>query len=168
MATLNQHELFNTMKHLFLPLAAAAFLFSCGGNESDAPDVDKTDTTADATQVDEPKVEMTETCYEWIVKKDTISLKVVQTGNMVTGELHYKWFEKDSNHGDIKGEMKGDTLIVDYTFMSEGMESVRKEFFLKKDGGLVIGQPDYEHQQEPFKAKDVKYDGMLLKPVDCK
>ncbi|MBP8066974.1 MAG: hypothetical protein KAY27_00285 [Pedobacter sp.] len=36
----------------------------------------------------------------------------ISSSSIVTGELHYRLFEKDSNTGVIKGEMRGDPLIT--------------------------------------------------------
>lgn len=156
------------MKKFFLLSSATLLIASCGQTEKDAPEAGNTDTTADATKVTEPEVLTLTTCYTMVSKKDTINLNLTQEGNMVTGNMDYHWFEKDRNTGTIKGEMHGDTLVADYTFMSEGMESVRKEFLLKKGNDFVLGNIDYEHLQEPFKAKDIKFDGPLLKQVECK
>ena len=42
--------------------------------------------------------------------------------------------------------MNGDTLLADYTFQSEGTESVRQVAFLKKGDGFVEGYGDVEDQ----------------------
>jgi hypothetical protein len=39
----------------------------------------------------------------------------------VVGNLCYRFFEKDKNDGTVIGKLQGDTLIADYTFMSEGV-----------------------------------------------
>jgi hypothetical protein len=64
---------------------------------------------------------------------------LITSGRVVTGELIYKLFEKDSNNGIIKGEMRGDTLVADYTFNAEGKQSTRQVAFLKRDGKLAEG-----------------------------
>ncbi len=60
-------------------------------------------------------------------------------GEELTGFLDYKFAEKDANKGTLAGEMKGDTIIADYTFDSEGLRSVRELVLLKKDGKLYEG-----------------------------
>lgn len=81
----------------------------------------------------------TQQCYTFTKNRDTATMTTMSSGHIVTGELHYQLYEKDSNHGTIKGEMRGDTLVADYTFASEGRESVRQVAFLKKDGKLLEG-----------------------------
>lgn len=65
--------------------------------------------------------------------KDSIFLQLHIDNNIVNGDLEYKRFEKDRNKGTIKGMFRGDTLFADYTFMSEGVMSVREVMFLKKE-----------------------------------
>lgn len=78
-------------------------------------------------------------CYASIAGNDTLSLRMELLGNDVTGELSYNLFGKDGNEGTIRGEMHGDTLIADYTFTSEGIESVRQVVFLRENDGFVEG-----------------------------
>lgn len=91
------------------------------------------DTTFTATQ---PKTSSSN-CYVYIKNRDTASLKINMDGEELTGELNYRLFEKDSNKGTIAGEMKGDTIIAEYTFDSEGMRSVREVIFVKRDDGNI-------------------------------
>jgi hypothetical protein len=42
--------------------------------------------------------------------------------------------------------MHGDTLLADYTFQSEGTESVRQVAFLQQGDGFVEGYGDMEDQ----------------------
>ena len=77
-------------------------------------------------------------CYQGIIKQDTITLGLLIKDNQdVTGELSYLFFEKDKNNGTIVGKMIGDTLKADYTFMSEGKQSIRQVVFLRK-GKIMI------------------------------
>jgi len=57
-----------------------------------------------------------------------------------TGKMCYANFDKkDRNMGEIRGVMKGDTIIADYTFISEGINSVRQVVFLKHGDEMVEG-----------------------------
>jgi hypothetical protein len=51
----------------------------------------------------------------------------------------YNLFGKDSNTGTIQGQIKGDTIFAEYTFLSEGRESVREIALLRKGNTLVEG-----------------------------
>lgn len=75
--------------------------------------------------------------YQYLKNGDTISLAVVVDGEKVDGDLSYAWKEKDRKTGHIEGELKGDMLLADYTFSSEGQESVREVAFkLSKEYAL--------------------------------
>ncbi|MNY65786.1 hypothetical protein D3C86_2031100 [compost metagenome] len=68
--------------------------------------------------------------------------------------------------------MKGDTLVGDYTFISEGVSSVREVVFLQKDGTLIEGYGDVVSTNDRVTFKDkskLKFDAKnTLTKVDCK
>lgn len=67
--------------------------------------------------------------------------------------------------------MKGDTLIVDYTFDSEGSESVREVVFLKRNNQLIEGFGDVEEKDGKTVFKDksklIFGNSIVFKKVDC-
>ena len=73
-------------------------------------------------------------------------MKVEVFENVVTGTLSYKFYQKDSNKGEFEGTLKGDTLLADYTFMSEGTQSVRQVVFLIKGETAIEGYGDIEEK----------------------
>lgn len=111
------------------------------------------------------------TCYESISKKDTVRLKVEVFAHVVTGMLSYHLYEKDKNDGDIEAQFKGDTLVADYSFMSEGKRSVRQVAFLIKDSTAIEGYGDMEEKDGKMVFKDLnKLDfgkGIILKKGAC-
>ncbi|MFT2010136.1 hypothetical protein ACMA1I_15790 [Pontibacter sp. 13R65] len=91
--------------------------------------------------------ELTEKCYVYVQKNDTIRLQLTQADTKaVEGTLQYNLYEKDKNKGTITGEMHGDTLFADYTFDSEGVRSVREVAFLRKGNTLVEGFGEVEER----------------------
>lgn len=86
-------------------------------------------------------------CYAYVSARDTIRLKLVPSGDSLTGELVYKLAEKDQNTGTLRGQMRGDTLLAQYTFQSEGTESVREVAFLKQGNTLLEGFGPVAEQQ---------------------
>jgi len=130
--------------------------------------------TAENISPDTEKANRIETsifCFSNFTQRDTISLNFNLEGFRVMGELQYNFFEKDKNAGTINGEMKGDTLFAEYTFMSEGMNSVREVAFLKKGTDLVEGYGEMEEKngRMAFKNKSAlnfESKRTLLK-VDC-
>ena len=110
-------------------------------------------------------------CFAYRTATDTVRLTLQTTQPTVTGQLAYRYFEKDRNQGTIKGTMHGDTLLADYTFQSEGTTSVRQVAFLRRDIGFVEGfGPVVERQgkmvfEQPGTLHfDAKY---TLLPVAC-
>lgn len=83
-------------------------------------------------------------CYSYINNKDTILLKTNLIKDSARGNLMYNLFEKDKNSGTLKGVIKGDLLIADYTFMSEGISSVRQVVFKKAGNKFIEGFGEVE------------------------
>lgn len=86
-------------------------------------------------------------CFAKRSASDTFWLQLNVFEHVVTGNLNYIFKEKDSNRGELEGTMKGDTLIADYTFMSEGKKSVRQVAFLVKDSVATEGYGDLEEKE---------------------
>ncbi len=113
-----------------------------------------------------------EECYKGILKEDTIAMTLVIKDNQITeGQLSYHLFEKDRNDGTLKGEIKGDTIFADYTFMSEGKKSVREVAFLKEGGAYIEGYGAVkEHNGKMIFAdpKNLKFDSKtILSKAEC-
>jgi len=87
----------------------------------------------------EPKTE--NLSYLAIKGRDTASLSLVITGTLFKGkyEINYHGSHKDS--GDVKGRIKGDTLLGDYVFQHYGMEKWHRApiALLKRNDQLVMG-----------------------------
>lgn len=141
----------------FLFLAAAAgLLTACNSENADKKTADSTeliaeDTTFTATK---PAEGNSTECYTYTKSRDTIAMKLNIAGEEYTGELDYRFFEKDKSKGTFAGEMKGDTLIAEYTFDAEGMRSVREVVFLRKNGNLVEGFGDVDEKGDKVIFKD--------------
>lgn len=163
------------MKTIHFTLAVFAIVISSCTNENksgertDSSEVIAVDTTFTATR---PKTSSSD-CYVYIKNRDTASLKINMHGEELTGELDYRLFEKDSNKGTIAGEMKGDTIIAEYTFDSEGMRSVREVIFVKKDDGNIYeGTGDVMEKSGKMVFKDrgaLKFSPtMVFTKTNCK
>ncbi|MCF2498524.1 MULTISPECIES: hypothetical protein [Dyadobacter] len=115
-------------KRIHLILALACIFEACTKKESES------------SSAKENTAQPVSECYAYATDKDSAFLHIEMTAeNIVTGELEYSLFEKDKNRGKIEGKINGDTLLADYQFMSEGVESTREVVFLKKDGNWVEG-----------------------------
>ena len=110
-------------------------------------------------------------CYSHISSGDTVRLKVETFPNVVTGTLDYGFFEKDKSMGEIEGKLKGDTLLADYTFTSEGIRATRQVIFLIKDSLALEGYGEMEERGGKMIFRNLqKVDfnkGMKLVKVSC-
>jgi hypothetical protein len=112
------------------------------------------------------------TCYANFKNRDSTTLELLKKGEKVSGSLNVSLYEKDKNKGTVEGLVKGDTLLLNYTFNSEGTQSVRQVAYLQKDGKLIEGFGDVQEQngKTVFKTlSDLKFDGsVVLEQSDCK
>lgn len=144
-----------------LLIVTATCLFGCNNQKTDKKENDKTAAGADTESA---------ACYAYIGNKDSVLLHVYVKDKMVTGELSYNFYEKDKNTGTIEGGMKGDTLIADYSFVSEGVSSVREVVFLKKGNQLVEGHGDADQVGNKLVFKNrstLNFSGLVLQTTPC-
>ncbi|WP_293786089.1 hypothetical protein [uncultured Pedobacter sp.] len=157
------------MKNIIPILGAAALLMSsCQGGTAK-----KTQAKIDSTIVANAAVTTDSVqCYQYIKNRDTATLSLKTADQKFTGTLGYNLYEKDKNAGTIAGVIKGDTIIANYTFQSEGKTSVREVAFLKKGDQLAEGFGDVQEVNGQTKFKDLsklKFDGsMTFEKIDCK
>ena len=111
-------------------------------------------------------------CYSYVNNKDSVTMNIDINDNTATGELEYRLYEKDSNTGTIQGIIKGDTLFAEYSFISEGISSVREVAFLKKGNNWVEGFGDVEENNGKMIFKDISAlqfnSNIVLAEVPCK
>lgn len=113
-----------------------------------------------------------EDCYVYYSGGDKILLQFTKNGNKVTGALDYALAEKDANVGTFKGFMKGDTILADYTFTSEGKNSVREIAFLFEDNQFLEGSGEVTVKGDTVRFADkgkLQFNTtMPLQKTDCK
>ena len=173
------------MKKWIIPIAALAFLIACKsgqtGNGSDpssvaaAPASEGTSSGSGSDSMGRggPSGSFADSvnrCYLYATGKDSIRMKLTQTGQSVSGELSYHLDAKDANTGNFDGVMKGDTLVANYTFKSEGKVSQRQEVMLRQGGDFIIGSgatKDQNGKQVFTDMKQVKFDKLKLTLTNC-
>ncbi|WP_276089877.1 hypothetical protein [Pedobacter sp. JY14-1] len=166
-------------KPLFLAMLFAGCIAACNSEKKDNQAADSTeliaeDTTFTATQPKDGQSEESHRteCYAYVKGRDTVMMQLNVAAEEYTGTLSYNFYEKDKNKGTFSGEMKGDTLIAEYIFDSEGMRSVREVVFLKRDGKLVEGFGDVVQKETKTVFKDrskLKFgDAVVLSEITCK
>ncbi|RZK16174.1 MAG: hypothetical protein EOO86_15385 [Pedobacter sp.] len=147
----------------FLTLAVA-FFASC---QSKSTTSDTADTSIGSTETANSSL-----CYQSIKNRDTASVTLNIEDDKVTGSLTYNLFEKDKNNGVIAGIIKGDTIIADYTFQSEGTTSIRQVAWLKQSDQLIEGFGDVEEVDGKTQFKNIGKlsfgKSMVFTKTDCK
>jgi|SRR5690606_32210742 hypothetical protein len=111
-------------------------------------------------------------CYLFTTDRDTVYLVLdPPLDGKITGELSYDFYERDGNIGFIEGKVQRDTLIADYTFLSEGTVSVREVGFLLGENQVVEGYGDVEEVDGKmvFWHKDSLdfSNGLIMPKVPC-
>jgi hypothetical protein len=152
------------MKNIITALAIfTSALAACQSNSTKTPS-----SNAEATKTEDSLKH----CYQYISQKDSAFLSLETKNNQVTGTLSYNLFEKDKNNGAITGIIKGDTIIADYTFQSEGMTSIREVVWLKKNDQLLEATGDIEEVNGKAKFKNLSTlsfgKSMIFKKTDCR
>jgi hypothetical protein len=156
------NQIVTTMKNLTLLslLFTCIGLQSCKNNES-------------LKEVEKP---ISVACYKALYEKDTLELKLnTLKDGKITGDMVMKMTDFPKKTGKIKGEFRGDTLFVDYTFHEGTNEN--KIFnnpmaMLKKDNQLILGNGkiltylgrSYFAKETPIDFEKVKY---KFTTVDC-
>jgi len=93
------------------------------------------------------KVESIIGCYIAGTDKDLFTLNVeTQMGENVGGKMSFKNFEKDSSSGTFTGTYKDGILLTNYSFRSEGMDSVMQVIFKKVGNDFVRGYGSADSQ----------------------
>jgi hypothetical protein len=144
-----------TTMSIFLPplMVISIFIFSSCESKKTAA----TPAVGDSSTSGEMKIMIPNTyCYSTTGGKDSVYLKLEKFPNVVTGQLLYKLYEKDSNTGDIDGVLRGDTLIAYYKFRSEGIESVRQVIFLIKGDVAKEGYGEMEERDGKMVFKNLQ------------
>jgi hypothetical protein len=92
------------------------------------------------TPTAEQPVESILGCYKAGNEKDIYTFNISSQNNeIVSGTLAFNNFEKDSSKGSFSGTYRNSILLGNYTFQSEGMNSVMEVAFKKVGNNFVRG-----------------------------
>lgn len=153
------------MKTLPFFLLVAAVASSCSQSGSQAnknTDSLKTDVTSGNSDA----------CFLKTIGKDSVMLQVHIQDTSVSGDLSYRYFEKDKNTGTISGSIRNNIIHAQYTFMSEGTQSIRPVVFKLQDDKAYEAVPDSINPEGiPVFTNDdasLKFDVEPLSKISCK
>jgi len=153
-------------KLLSILTIAAVFMVACESKTTTSTTTDSTMNSSTETQTGSAQ------CFQYIKNRDTADLTLNIEDEKVTGSLSYNLFEKDKNNGVIAGIVKGDTIIADYTFQSEGTTSIRQVAWLKQNDQLIEGFGDVEEVDGKINFKNTRKltfgKAMIFSKTDCK
>ncbi|MEK7588986.1 MAG: hypothetical protein AAB438_04205 [Patescibacteria group bacterium] len=113
-------------------------------------------------------------CYVAKLSKDVYTLNInSNTNDVVTGFLAFNNYEKDSSSGAFTGTYKDGILVGDYSFSSEGMDSVMQVIFKKVGDNFIRGfgpvATTIEGKVNFANLTDITYDSnsTFIKSADC-
>lgn len=111
-------------------------------------------------------------CYQMVLKRDTSMLQLNSAGDVITGSLFIKPFEKDKSNGTIQGKLFNNNVRLFYTFQSEGTVSVREVFFKISNSKLIegFGETVVRNDTSFFvNAESLQFnDDVSFNKIDCK
>ena len=145
------------------------FLLSCNNPSANSDTTSEDSTASGGTDTKEDK--SFEGCYRQVTGRDTIDLRLNQSGNSLSGTLSFDNFEKDASSGTVKGEVVNNQAVLWYDFDSEGMHSVMEIIYQADDNGLVRAVGDMRTRGDTAFFSDrtvIRFDrGQTLLKVDC-
>jgi hypothetical protein len=163
------------MKQIFLAISIISIV-SCNDKPAGTTDKGNDTTSHNASVKDKTGAASgfsgdTRICYSNFRNRDTVLLSFTRNDTTINGELMYQFFQKDRNTGIINGTVKGDTIIADYKFNSEGTTSVRQVVFLKRGDELLEGFGDVEENNGKMVFRNIStlvFDSsMVFSLTDC-
>jgi hypothetical protein len=93
-------------------------------------------------------------CFTWSIGDNTATARLRIEGSQVNGTLEYDYAEKDGSKGKLDGTLNNDIIMAEYTFVSEGQESVMEVVFKLQGNKLIQGYAEMEEQSGKLVFKD--------------
>jgi hypothetical protein len=140
--------IYQKVKNSFYTIALVALAAACNNPKGTNVSLDVIDSLgSEGTDTIRKTAVKLQPCYLATIGKDSAFLKItVSDSTKISGELQYKFHEKDQTIGEISGKISSDTLTVMYTFSSEGKKSEREITFLVRDEQVIEGIGDYQEK----------------------
>jgi len=159
--------------NLFLLLMIASLFISCETKATEQTKEEPKETPkAEVNKDTIANARIAPECYGYLGKKDTIYLKLGGSSNMMSGFLHYKYYQQNRILATFKGKMAGDVLIADYIYKKDGKVISRQVAFKKIGDDFVEGNGDMKDVNGKMVFKDVNAltfsDVVVLRKISCR
>jgi hypothetical protein len=135
------------MKKILVTALIALSMLNCKNKEQTT----ETTNTDPQEVIAEKTTDLNLGCYVFDDGKNIVSLEIIENGEEIKGNLTYALSEKDKNSGKFTGKFKEGILIADYTFQSEGKESIRQVAFKAEGDKLIEGYGELNNEGTAFK-----------------
>ena len=109
-------------------------------------------------------------CFQFNFKKDVSLVKLITSGDNVSGDYHWHPHEKDGGHGTFKGKKVGNMITADWAYTIEGSNQIETIVFKLDGDKLMKGEGELVEKGDKLVPKDVsklKFTDVYNK-VDCK
>lgn len=108
-------------------------------------------------------------CYVATIDQDVYTITILShQSDVVTGMLQFKNFQKDSSSGSFVGIYQDGILLADYSFQSEGLDSVMQVIFKKVNDGFIRGYGEMTTDNHFVDLNTVSYDeSVVFIPSGC-
>lgn len=114
-----------------------------------------------------PSTPSLQSCYLAQVGDSSSLLQIKDpAADLLTGELIFQNYEKDSSYGVFTGKLANEKLTIDFTFQSEGVES-KRQITLTKSAGELSGE-GYLYKPLADCKKVLYHQGLGVIPFDMK
>lgn len=95
--------------------------------------------------------ELSPGCFVYQDNQSRITLEILTTGKIITGNLSFMISGKDFNAGTFTAELHKDVILGNYIFVSEGEVSAREIAFKVQGDRLLEGFGELNNEGTAFK-----------------
>lgn len=141
------------MKKLMIVVLMFSILMGCKDNAKKEDPASQPNMEVTITETTEESVNNLDLgCYEYFTEGNDLKMEITKIeGDAVSGNLLYSYDGKDKNEGTFFGHLHGNQLLGSYTFMSEGIQSIREVVFLVGKDHLIEGFGELNDAGTTFK-----------------
>ncbi len=140
------------MKNIFLGIVATLMLITaCQQKSASNATESNASNTAAAQELSDGSF-----CFEHAVGQDTTFVKLIITGNDVSGQMNWGAYEKDGANGTLQGTRNGNEISAIWTYVIEGSNQTEEVMFKIEGDQLMrkVGELEDSNNDGNLKLKD--------------